>query len=131
MVAVILFALMRQADAWELDLSMPSLITAVELNLRLPFPLLLLSVLPISVSLLLSLLRSEPVTPVASFVGVSTVCYLVANGSVILVILISYFVLYVAATVQVFIKKRQVFFFLFFSVFWIKQSDQMCGRSGL
>ncbi|KAH7684179.1 GPI inositol-deacylase PGAP1-like protein [Dioscorea alata] len=106
MVAVILFALMRQADAWELDLSMPSLITAVELNLRLPLPLLLLSVLPISVSLLLSLLRSQPITPVASFVGVSTVCYLVANGSVILVILISYFVLYAAATVQVFIKKR-------------------------
>ena len=129
MVAVILFALMRQSDAWELDLSIPSLITAVELNLRLPLPLLLLSVLPISVSLLLSLLRSQPVTPVASFVGVSTVCYLVANGSVILVILISYFVLYAAATVQVFIKTRQVFFF--FNVFWTKQSDEMCGRSCL
>ncbi|KAJ0988206.1 hypothetical protein J5N97_006562 [Dioscorea zingiberensis] len=106
MVAVILFALMRQARAWELDFPIPSVITAVELNLRLPLPLLLLSILPISVSLVLSFLRSQPVTPVASFVGVSIVCYLVANGSVILVILISYLVLYAAATVQVFIKKR-------------------------
>lgn len=105
-IAVIFFALMRQAHAWELDLPIPSMITAVESNLRMPLPFLLLAAVPILISLLLSLLTSQLFPPVASFITVSIICYLFANGCIIIVILISQLVFYVAAVVHVFIKTR-------------------------
>ncbi|KAJ4827333.1 hypothetical protein Tsubulata_003286 [Turnera subulata] len=106
-IAAIFFALMRQVHAWDLDLPIPSVLTAVESNLRMPFPLLL-SLAPVLISLFVSLFKSQPLPPLASFTIVSTVCYLFANGCIILLILISQLVFDVAAVVHVFIKSRLV-----------------------
>ncbi|XP_008783007.2 uncharacterized protein LOC103702377 isoform X2 [Phoenix dactylifera] len=106
MIALIIFALMRQAHAWELESSMPSILTAVELNLRMPLPFILLAVLPIFVSLVLSLLTTQRLPPVTSFLFVSIVCYLMATGFLIVLILSSQLLLYAAAITHIFIKKR-------------------------
>lgn len=105
-IAVIFFALMRQAHAWDLDLPMPSMLVAVESNLRIPWPFLLLGFVPILFSLFISLLKSQPLPPSASFVFVSTICYVFANGSVILLVLVSQLVFYGVAIIHVFIKSR-------------------------
>lgn len=107
-IAVIFFALMRQAHAWDLDLPMPSMLVAVESNLRIPWPFLLLGFVPILFSLFISLLKSQPLPPLASFVFVSTICYVFANGSVILLVLVSQLVFYGVAIIHVFIKSRLV-----------------------
>ncbi|KAF9666304.1 hypothetical protein SADUNF_Sadunf16G0215700 [Salix dunnii] len=104
--AAIFFALMRQAHAWDLDLPMPSMLVAVESNLRIPWPFLLLGFLPILFSLFISLLKSQPLPPLASFAFVATICYVFANGSVILLVLVSQLVFYGVAIIHVFIKSR-------------------------
>ncbi|KAJ6424021.1 hypothetical protein OIU84_024906 [Salix udensis] len=104
--AAIFFALMRQAHAWDLDLPMPSMLVAVESNLRIPWPFLLLGFVPILFSLFISLLKSQPLPPLASFAFVSTICYVFANGSVILLVLVSQLVFYGVAIIHVFIKSR-------------------------
>ncbi|XP_020258508.1 uncharacterized protein LOC109834902 [Asparagus officinalis] len=106
MMAVVFFALMRQARAWELDLTVPSVLTAIELNLRIPLPFMLLVLLPTTVSLVLSSLTTETFPPVMSFLFVSIACFLIANGSVVILILSSQLVLYAAATLHVFLKRR-------------------------
>ncbi|KAF9604670.1 hypothetical protein IFM89_009106 [Coptis chinensis] len=89
-IAIIFFPLMRQARTWELDLPLPSLLAAVELNLRMPLAFLLLAILPIVVSLVSSLLIiSESFPPLSSFFIVSIICYAFANGSLIILILTS------------------------------------------
>ncbi|XP_058186634.1 uncharacterized protein LOC131303670 isoform X5 [Rhododendron vialii] len=105
-VAVIFFSLMRQAHAWELDLPIPSVLSAVESNLRMPLPFLFLATIPLFIAMFLSFLTSQPFPPFVSFSLVSLVCYLFANGSVILLVLLSQLVFYVAAVVHVFIKMR-------------------------
>ncbi|GAB4854682.1 hypothetical protein Ancab_023264 [Ancistrocladus abbreviatus] len=105
-IAVVLFTLMRQARAWELDLPIPSMLTAVEYNMRLPLPFLLITVVPIVIAFLLSLLKSQSFPPVGSFLFVSLGCYTVANGFVIVLILISQLVFYVGAAMHVFFKTR-------------------------
>ncbi|OVA08276.1 Armadillo [Macleaya cordata] len=105
-VAVIFFALMRQARAWELDLPLPSMLAAVESNFRMPLSFLLVTVVPIVISLILSLLISQPLPPFFSFFTVSLICYAFANGSVIILILISQLVFYFAAMVHTFLKIR-------------------------
>ncbi|KAM7278469.1 hypothetical protein ACFE04_005603 [Oxalis oulophora] len=104
--AVIFFALMRQATAWDLDLPAPSVLAAVESNLRMLSSFLLLAVAPIFLSLVISLLMSQPLPAFASFTLVSVICYLLANGAMILIILISELVLYCSAKVHVLIKMR-------------------------
>lgn len=106
MIAVIIFALMRQARAWELESSMPSILAAVEYNLRMPLPFILLAVLPIFVSLILSFLTTQRLPQVTSLFSVSIVCYLVATGFVIVLILSSQLLLYATAITHVSIKKR-------------------------
>lgn len=103
--AVIFFALMCQAHAWDLGSPIPSMLRAVQSNLRMPFPALLLIVVPISVALLLSLLIDQSVPPL-SFIVISTLCYLLANGFMIIFVSISQLVFYVAAVVQIFVKTR-------------------------
>ncbi|KAK6913024.1 GPI inositol-deacylase PGAP1-like [Dillenia turbinata] len=103
-VAVIFCALMRQAHTWEKDLPLPSLLTAVESNLRIPFPFLLVAIGPILAAVVLSLLMYQPVPPITSFVIVSLICFLFANGCIIILILASQLILYVTAVVHVFIK---------------------------
>ncbi|XP_059670022.1 uncharacterized protein LOC132315691 [Cornus florida] len=105
-IAVIFFALMRQARAREFDQPIPSMLSAVESNIRVPLPFLLLSIVPIMIALFLSFLMSQPFPPFVSFITLSTICYLFANGSVIILILISHFFFYVASSIHIFIKKR-------------------------
>ncbi|KAF9592166.1 hypothetical protein IFM89_012660 [Coptis chinensis] len=105
-IAIIFFALMRQARAWELDLPLPSLLAAVELNLRMPLAFLLLAILPIVVSLVSSLLISESFPPLSSFFIVSIICYAFANGSLTILILTSQLIIYFTANVHAFIKIR-------------------------
>lgn len=105
-VVVIFFALMQQAHAWDLDLPIPSLLTAVESNLRMPLPFFYLAIAPILLSLFLSFLSSQPFPSFASFTIISLICYLLANGLVIILILISQLVFYATAVVNIFIKTR-------------------------
>ncbi|KAF7130134.1 hypothetical protein RHSIM_Rhsim10G0011500 [Rhododendron simsii] len=107
-VAVVFFSLMRQAHAWELDLPIPSVLSAVESNLRMPLAFLFLATVPLFIAMFLSFLTSQPFPPFVSFSLVSLLCYLFANGSVILLVLLSQLVFYVAAVVHVFIKMRLV-----------------------
>lgn len=107
-VVVIFFALMRQARTWDLDLPIPSMLTAVESNLRVPLPFFYLGIAPLLLSLLLSYLMTQPLPLVVGFTFVSVVCYLLANGLVIVLVLISQLVLYAAAYVHIFIKTRLV-----------------------
>lgn len=105
-VAVVFFALMRQANAWELDRPIPSVLLSVESNLRIPFPLPILALSPPLMALFFSYLSSESLPPVMSFLIVSASCYLLANGVIILLILISQLGFYFAGEMQVFIKRR-------------------------
>lgn len=105
-VAVVFFALMRQAYSWDLDLRIPSMLTALESNLTLLSHLFPLAILPIFFSLFLSLLMSQPLPPFASFIGISLICYIFANGFIAIIILITHLVFFVAAVTHIFIKTR-------------------------
>lgn len=107
-IAVIFFALMRQTWFWDQDLPIPPMLTAVLLNLRMPSPFLLLVMVPILVSLLFCLLADQLLPSLASFAVMSTLCYLLGNGAMIIVIWISQMVFFVAAILQVFIITRLV-----------------------
>lgn len=104
--AVLFFALMQQARAWELDLPLPSVLSAIESNLRLPLSFGFLAMGPLAVYMLLALLGTEPCPPFASFVIVSLVCYTFANGAVVILALSTQLIFYVAACIQVFFKQR-------------------------
>ncbi|KMZ73655.1 hypothetical protein ZOSMA_144G00150 [Zostera marina] len=106
LVAVIFFAVMQQARFWELDLAVPSMLTAVELNLRAPLPFLFLTISPFFVALVVSFLNTSQYVPVGSFFAVSMICYLIANGSAIVLILSSELLLYLVASLHIFIKIR-------------------------
>ncbi|XP_052196257.1 uncharacterized protein LOC127803797 isoform X2 [Diospyros lotus] len=105
-VAVVFFALMRQAQAWELDLPIPSVLSAVQSNLRMPLPFSFLATVPLFIALFLSSLTSQPFPPFLSFVLVSILCYIFANGLILLLILILQLVFYVTAALHVFVKQR-------------------------
>lgn len=112
--AVVFFALMRQAYAWELDQPIPSVLSAVESNLRMPRAFFLLATFPILCAVLFSFLSSQSLPPVMSFSVVSILCYVFANGAVVVLILLSQLLFYVAGTLQVFVKKRLVAFMCVF-----------------
>ncbi|XP_004304699.1 PREDICTED: uncharacterized protein LOC101294782 [Fragaria vesca subsp. vesca] len=105
-IVVIFFALMRQACAWDRNLPIPSMLKALESNLRFPVPFIYLAIVPIGLSLLVGFWISQPSPSFASFTIVSVVCYFLANGFVAILILISQFVFYGAALLHIFIKKR-------------------------
>ncbi|KAL2939989.1 GPI inositol-deacylase [Bienertia sinuspersici] len=65
--AVVFFALMRQARAWELDLPIPSVLTAVEYNLKLSSAFFLATVVPLLVPFTLSVLQFHPIPIVLKF----------------------------------------------------------------
>lgn len=110
--AVAFFALMRQAYAWELDQPIPSVLSAVESNLRVARTFFFLAILPILIGLLFSFLSSQSLPPIISFSIVSILCYVFANGAVVVLILLSQLLFYVAGTLQVFVKKRLVVLFV-------------------
>ncbi|XP_073124851.1 uncharacterized protein [Henckelia pumila] len=105
-IAVIFFALMRQAHEWEFDQPIPPLLSAVESNLRLPRPFFFLASMPLLFALLFSWLSSQSLPPVISFIAVSMLCYIFANGAVISLISLSQLLFYVAGTAHVITKKR-------------------------
>ncbi|KAL8475315.1 hypothetical protein ACS0TY_028116 [Phlomoides rotata] len=108
--AVVFFALMRQAYAWELDQPIPSVLSATESNLRMPRAFFLLATFPILCAVLFSFLSSRSLPPIISFSVVSILCYVFANGAVVVLILFSHLLFYVTGTLQVFVKKRLVAF---------------------
>ena len=109
-IVVIFFALMRQAQAWNHDFPIPSMLAAVESNLRIPFPFFYLVIVPILLSLFLSLVTSQPLPPLTIFTTVSVVCYSFANAAVVTLILVSQLIFYMMAVVHVFIKTRTDFY---------------------
>ncbi|XP_051117453.1 uncharacterized protein LOC127242099 isoform X2 [Andrographis paniculata] len=105
-VAVVFFALMRQAHAWEVDQPIPSLLSAVESNLRMPRPFIFHITLPVILAVLISCLIYQSDPPTLSFVFVSIFCFICANGVIAVLILLSQMVFYVAGIIHVSIKKR-------------------------
>ena len=112
-IAVIFFALMRQSCAWDRNLPIPSMLKALESNLRFPIPFIYLAIAPIGLSLLAGFWISQPSPSFASFTLVSVVCYFLANGFIAILILISQFTFYGTALLHIFIKKRSVSFHCF------------------
>lgn len=111
-ITVVFFALMRQAHAWEFGLPIPSMLSAVEANLRFSLPFLSLAILPLLTAPFLSFQISKTFTAYVTFFLVSLLCYVLSNGSIILLILISQSLFYMVAVLHVFIKKRFQFVFL-------------------
>ncbi|KAL5057400.1 hypothetical protein RYX36_029004 [Vicia faba] len=105
-IAVVFFALMQQAYSWDLNLRIPSMLTAVESNLTLMSHFFPLAILPIFFALFLSFFMSQPLPSFASFTSISLICYIVANGLIAILILISHLVFFVAAVTHIFIKAR-------------------------
>ncbi|XP_050381823.1 uncharacterized protein LOC126798805 isoform X2 [Argentina anserina] len=105
-IVVIFFALMRQACAWDCNLPIPSMMKALESNLRFPIPFTYLAIAPIGLSLLVGFWISQPSPSFFGFTIVSVVCYFLANGLVAILILISQFAFYGAALLHTFIKRR-------------------------
>ncbi|VVB04204.1 unnamed protein product [Arabis nemorensis] len=104
--AVILFALMRQANQWDHKLSVPPLLSAIEYNLEMPSPFLLLAAFPLLCSLFFSFLMAQPIPPLASFTVVSLICYLLANAFIIVLIIVSKFAFQVSALVHTTVRSR-------------------------
>ncbi|KAG2633875.1 uncharacterized protein LOC120660149 isoform X1 [Panicum virgatum] len=106
MVAIMFFGLMRQSSAWECDSSVPSILSAMESNLGVPKPFMFLCIFPILIFLALSFFSTEQKPPFWAFLLVTMICYIVANGFTILLILSSKLLLYAVAILHVFIKRR-------------------------
>ncbi|KAG2261398.1 hypothetical protein Bca4012_013856 [Brassica carinata] len=113
--AVMLYALMRQANQWDQNLSVPPLLSAVEYNLEMPSPFLVLAAIPLLSSLFFSFLMAQPIPPLTSFTMVSLICYLLANAFIIVLVVVSKFVLQALALVHTTVKTR----FSFASLRWI------------
>ncbi|XP_054801795.1 uncharacterized protein LOC129305762 isoform X2 [Prosopis cineraria] len=105
-IAIIFFALMRQAYAWDLDLRIPSMLSTMESNLTVLSHLFFLAILPIFFSLFLSFMMSQPIPPLASFISISVICYIFANGLIAILILVSHLLFFVAAVSHIFVKTR-------------------------
>ncbi|XP_004514117.1 uncharacterized protein [Cicer arietinum] len=105
-IAVVFFALMQQAHSWDLNQRIPSMLTAVEFNLTLMSRLFPLAVVPIIIALFISFSISQPFPPFASFTSISLICYIIANGFIAILILISHLVFFVAAVIHIRIKTR-------------------------
>ncbi|KAL3677735.1 hypothetical protein R1sor_020691 [Riccia sorocarpa] len=105
-VAVLFFAMMKQARAWELDTPVPSVLSCLESQMTLPFPFLTLALGPLVVFIVLTVFGTHVVPPLLSFVAVSTVCYIFANGAVAVLAVCSTIVLHIAASFQVFLRVR-------------------------
>ncbi|KAF7072002.1 hypothetical protein CFC21_077202 [Triticum aestivum] len=105
MIAITLFGLMRQSLAWECDSSVPSILSAIETNLK-PKPLMFLCFTPILLFLAFLFFTTQQNPRFGTFLFVTVVCYIVANGFTILVTLSSKLILYVAAILHVFAKRR-------------------------
>jgi glycosylphosphatidylinositol deacylase len=86
----------------------PSVVSCIEANLRFPLPLLLLAPGTSVIYYLCSLFGTETPPPLISFLGVSLVCYIFANGVVALLAIVSSIIFQAASFIQVFFKLRLV-----------------------
>jgi glycosylphosphatidylinositol deacylase len=109
-VSVILFALMRQARAWEVENSVPSFLSCMEANFRLPVPFFSITVGPLLVYFIISVFRTERKSSLSSFTGVSLACHLFANGAVALLALLCSAVLSLAYSFQAWYISRYICF---------------------
>lgn len=109
MLSIMFFVLMQQTHAWEVDASVPSVLHSLEMNLRLK-AFLLLSCVPVILCVLYSFLVPDQLSSVTSFVSITLLCYLVANGLVILVVFVSKWIFYLLAVLHVLLKRRLVLF---------------------
>lgn len=98
---------MRQSSAWERDSSVPSILSAIETNLK-PKPLMFLCFTPILLFLAFLFFTTQQNPRFGTFLFITVICYIVANGFTILVTLSSKLILYVAAILHVFAKRRLV-----------------------
>lgn len=105
-VAILLFVLMQQARAWELDQPVPSVLASMEYNLSFPFPFLVLSIIPLSLYSVFGVLGSEVTSSFVTFVLVSVACYCFATGAVALLAMGTQVLFYAAAFVHVLVKLR-------------------------
>lgn len=105
-VAVVLFALMRQARAWEVDNIVPSFLSCMEANFRLPVAFFAVTVGPLLVYFPISVFGSERQPSLSSFLGVSLACYLFANGAVALMVFLCNSVLGLAFSLQAWFISR-------------------------
>ncbi|TVU11055.1 hypothetical protein EJB05_44617 [Eragrostis curvula] len=108
MVAIMFFGLMRQSSAWEHDSPVPSILSAIESNLRFPNPFMFLCFMPILLFVGFLLFTTKQNPQFWTFLFVSMICYVIANGLTILLILSSKLIHYAAAILHVFIKRRSV-----------------------
>lgn len=99
-VAVVLFALMRQARAWEVDNTVPSFLSCMEANFRLPLPFFAATLGPILVYFFIDVRGTEKQPSLSSFLGVSLACYLFATGAVALLVYLCSAVLSLAYSLQ-------------------------------
>ena len=114
MVAIMFFGMMRQTSAWECDSSVPSILSAIESNLGLPKAFTFLCFMPILVFFAFLIFTTEQKPPLGTFLLVTIICYIVANGFAILLILSSKLFLYAVAILHVFTKRRLVYTFISF-----------------
>ncbi|KAI5083289.1 hypothetical protein GOP47_0003032 [Adiantum capillus-veneris] len=105
-IAILLFTLMQQARAWELDCPVPSVLASMEYNLKVPFPFVWLSMIPLIVYTFVELVSLETTSSFASFLLVSVACYGFATGAVALLAMVTQIILYAAASMQIFVKLR-------------------------
>ncbi|KAF3593389.1 hypothetical protein DY000_02025425 [Brassica cretica] len=132
--AVILYALMRQANQWNQNLSVPPLLSAVEYNLEMPSPFLILAAIPLLSSLSFSFVMAQPIPPLTSFTMVSLICYLLANAFISVLIIVSKFVLQALALVHTTVKSRcqaleRNYSFAFLRWFSILASSFVCLKA--
>ena len=99
---------MRQSSAWERDCSVPSILSAIETNLKLSSPWMFLCFTPILLFLAFLFFTTGQNPRFGTFLFVTVICYIVANGFTILLILCSKLILYVVAILHVFLKRRLV-----------------------
>ncbi|KAG0570658.1 hypothetical protein KC19_6G178400 [Ceratodon purpureus] len=105
-VAVVLFGLMRQARAWEVENTVPSFLSCMEANFGLPIPFFAVTVGPLLVYFIISVFGTERKSSLSSFVGVSLACYLFANGAVALLAHLCSAVLSLAYSLQAWYLSR-------------------------
>jgi GPI inositol-deacylase len=115
MLSIMFFALMQQTHAWEVDESVPSVLQSLEMNLRLK-AFLLLSCIPVILAIFYSFLVAKQLSSVTSFVHITLLCYLVANGLVILVVFVSKWIFHLLAVLYVLLKTRLVPLYVFLLV---------------
>lgn len=107
------FGMMQQTSAWECDSSVPSILSAIESNLGLPKAFMFLCFMPILVFFAFLIFTTEQKPPFGALL-VTMICYIVANGFTILLILSSKLFLYAVAILHVFIKRRLVYTYISF-----------------